>query len=90
MDGMFHSIKAEDLLKSNNRKLAEKVATLWDRCVAPEEQYMERGSVILVDFGHWLDQKAWTDDHGYFLKVRVVNPLTGKESEENLSSLQKL
>ena len=72
MNGMFQSIKAADLLNSNNRKLAEKVATLWDRVVAPEEQYMERGSVILVDFGHWLDQKAWTDDHGYFLKVRLA------------------
>ena len=79
MNGMFQSIKAADLLNSNNRKLAEKVAGLWDRCVAPEEQYMERGSVILVDFGHWLNQSAWTDETGFFLKFRLA-PLDRKRA----------
>ena len=30
------------------------------------------------------------DDWSFIPKVRVVNPVTGKESEENLSSLRKL
>ena len=72
INGMFQSIKAADLLNANNRKLAERVAGLWNRYVAPEADYMRRQSVILVDFGHWLDQKAWTDDHGFFLKVRLA------------------
>lgn len=71
MEGMFQGIKASDLLKASNRALAEKVAALWDKHVAPEANYMDRDNVILVDVGHWLHQKAWTDDTGFFMKLRL-------------------
>lgn len=71
MDGIFYSIKPRDLLKASNRDLAEKVSALWDRHVAPEKDYMERDNVILEDVGHWLKQSAWTDETGFFMKLRL-------------------
>ena len=32
---------------------------------------MERDNVILEDVGHWLKQNAWTDDTGFFMKLRL-------------------
>jgi len=71
MDGIFYSIKPRDLLKTSNRTLVERVAALWDRHVAVEQDYMERDNVILEDVGHWLKQNAWTDDTGFFMKLRL-------------------
>lgn len=71
MDGIFYSIKPRDLLKTSNRALVERVSALWDRHVALEKDYMERDNVILEDVGHWLKQSAWTDDTGFFLKLRL-------------------
>ena len=73
MDGIFYSIKPRDLLKTSNRTLVERVAALWDRHVAKEADYMQRDNVILEDVGHWLKQSAWTDDTGFFMKLRL-NP----------------
>ena len=72
-NGHFDSIKPRDLLKTSNRVLVEKVAALWDRHVAPEKDYMERDNVILEDVGHWLQQSAWTDETGYYIRLRL-NP----------------
>ena len=71
MNGIFRSITPSDLLNSSNRKLIDRVAAIWDRCVAPEADYGTRDNVILVDLGHWLQQGAWADDTGYFLKFRL-------------------
>lgn len=75
MNGHFNSITSRDLLKSYNRALVAKVAALWDKHVAPEKDYMDRDNVILEDVGHWLKQSAWTDETGYFIKLRL-HPLT--------------
>lgn len=74
-NGQFSSIKPRDLLKSRNRDFVAKVAALWDRHVAPEADYMGRDNVILEDTGHWLKQGAWTDETGYFIRLRL-HPLT--------------
>lgn len=71
MNGIFYSIKPSDLLKTSNRNLAGKVAALWDKHVATEADYMVRDNVILEDFGHWLKQTAWTDETGFFIKLRL-------------------
>ena len=70
-NGQFSSIKPRDLLKTHNRDLVAKVSALWDRYVAPEKDYMERDNVILEDVGHWLKQSAWTDETGYYIKLRL-------------------
>lgn len=75
MNGHFNSITSRDLLKSYNRALVAKVAALWDQHVASEKDYMERDNVILEDMGHWLKQSAWTDETGYFIKLRL-HPMT--------------
>ena len=71
MDGNFQSLTVRDLLKTSNRNLAGKVSALWDKHVAREEDYMNRDLVILEDLGHWLKQNSWTDDTGFFLKLRL-------------------
>ena len=71
MDGIFQSLSVRDLLKTSNRSLAGKVAALWDQHVAVEADYMVRDNVILEDLGHWVKQNAWTDDTGFFMKLRL-------------------
>lgn len=71
MNGHFNSIKPRDLLKTSNRTLVERVSALWDQHVAKEADYMERDNVILEDVGHWLQQSAWTDETGYYIKLRL-------------------
>jgi hypothetical protein len=71
MNGIFQSLSVRDLLKTSNRSLAGKVAALWDQHVAKETDYMERDNVILEGLGHWLKQSAWTDDTGFFMKLRL-------------------
>ena len=88
INGQFHSIKPSDLLKTSNRNLAGKVASLWDKHVAVEADYMERDNVILEDFGHWLKQSAWTDDTGFFMKLRL-HPLY-KHRERTQESARKV
>lgn len=73
MDGMLQSLKVRDLLKTSNRSLADKVAALWDQHVAKEADYMNRDIVLLEDMGHWLQQCAWSDETGFFMKLRL-NP----------------
>lgn len=73
MDGIFQSLSTRDLLKTSNRNLAGKVAALWDQHVATEADFMSRHDVLLEDLGHWLKQNAWTDDTGFFMKLRL-NP----------------
>ena len=72
MNGIFHPLKASDLLKASNRQLMANVAKIWDEQVAPEKDYMDRGSVILEEVGHWLNQSSWTDETGYYLKLRLA------------------
>lgn len=72
MNGIFQSFSSEDMLKSHNRDLMAKVAGIWDRCVAPESDYVGRRAVLLVDVGDWLYQSSWHDETGYFLKFRMA------------------
>lgn len=73
MDGNFRSLTVRDLLKTSNHSLVGKVSALWDQHVAREEDYMNRDLVILEDLGDWFKQNSWTDDTGFFLKLRL-NP----------------
>lgn len=71
MNGIFYSLSAKDLLKTSNRDLAGKVSAIWDRCVAPEKEFMRRDDVLLEDVGHWLQQSAYTDETGFFIRFRL-------------------
>lgn len=95
MEGICSGFKAKDLLKQHNRGFMERVSKIWDQDVAPESEYMVRESVILVDVGYWLSQRAYTDETGYFLRFRLHPLDCGRVSVKErgrrvLASFQKL
>jgi len=67
MNGYFHSVNAQSLLNPQARKLAEKLATIWQ-----ENTNAALGDVIMVDWGTWLHQRDYTDATGWFLKLRLT------------------
>ena len=67
MNGYFHSVNAQSLLNPQARKLAEKLATIWQ-----ENTNAALGDVIMVDWGTWLHQRDYTDATGWFLKFRLT------------------
>lgn len=73
MTGIFQPVTSSDLLNTRTRRLADKVAAIWDVCVAKEADYMNRRNVLLVETGSWLEQRSYTDATGHYLKFRL-NP----------------
>ena len=66
MNGYFHSVDAAALLNPQVRKMAEKLATVWE-----ESTNKNLGDVIMVDWGTWLEQRDYTDATGWYLKFRL-------------------
>ena len=67
MNGYFHSVNAESLLNPHVRQMAEKLAVIWKENTNTSDR-----DVIMVDWGTWLEQSAWVDNTGWFLKFRLT------------------
>jgi hypothetical protein len=65
----------KDLLSKHNRDVVERVAEAWDDVFGKGTHgglnYLSRESIILEGLGHCHRMNSWSDDTGYFMKIRL-------------------
>ena len=90
-----YNFTPKDLLSKCNLDVVQRVAEAWDDVFGNDTwggaNYRSRESVILEGLGHCHRMNNWSDDTGYFMKIRL-HPLDmhREEVQNNARKLTRL